>query len=129
MPRPETQAGDRYGPVHVKGTLMKNQYLWFALALIVVFVAAGLAQRDTAPRSGNLPKWEYAILRTDTLSWQERSRIVQQKDGPDFAAALGVPYSPVSDVFEINLINSVGEQGWALVAVPRPGYYVFQRPW
>ncbi len=107
---------------------MRNRCLFFALALIGIFVAAGLAQRGNAPRSENVSKWEYGILRADVLTWQERSRVVDQKNGPDFAAALGTPYSPLSDVFEINLLSSLGEQGWELVSVPRGGFYVFKRP-
>lgn len=44
------------------------------------------------------------------------------------AAALNVPYSNPSDIFEINLLAGLGEQGWELVAVPKGTMYVFKRP-
>lgn len=62
------------------------------------------------------------------LTWHERGRIVEQKTGPSFAAALNVPYSNQSDIFEINLLAGLGEQGWELVAVPKGTMYVFKRP-
>ena len=115
-------------PVDVKGTTMKNRGLLFAVLLSGAFVAACLAQRDTPPRSRNASRWEYGILRMDILTWRERGRIVEQKDGPNFAAALNAPYSILSDVFEMNLLNAVGDQGWELVSVPKGGFYVFKRP-
>jgi hypothetical protein len=107
---------------------MKSRGLLFAILLSGVFAVAGLAQRDTPPRSGGAARWEYGILRMDGPTWRERSRIVEQKSEFDFAAALNAPYSNRSDVFETNLLNALGDQGWELVSVPRGGSYVFKRP-
>jgi hypothetical protein len=63
----------------------------------------------------------------DGLTWRERGRIVEQKSEPDFAAALNAPYSNRSDVFETNLLNALGDQGWELVSVPEGGSYIFKK--
>ena len=108
---------------------MRTRCLVFALVLIAVLVAAGLAQRDTPAPSGNISKWDYGILKMARLSWVERGRIVEQRPGPDFAAALNAPYSNDSDIFEMNLLSSLGDQGWELACMPASGgTYVFKRP-
>ena len=106
---------------------MRNRIVLVAVLLLGVLVMAGVAGRDGSPRPGNAARWDYGILRVDILSWRERGRIVEQKSGPDFAAALGAPYSNQSDVFEINLLTGLGDQGWELVSMARGGIYVFKR--
>jgi hypothetical protein len=97
------------------------------LLLGALLVAAGVAARTSSARSGNEVQWDYGILRTDTLTWRQRGRIIEQMTGPDFAAAMNTPYSNDSDVFEINLLNCLGDRGWELVDVPRGSLYVFKR--
>ncbi len=91
-------------------------------------MAAGMVEKDSSARTSSPTRWDYGIRRVDHLTWRERGRIVEQRTGPDFAAALRVPYSNLSDVFEINLLTGLGDQGWELVAVPRGTVYVFKRP-
>jgi hypothetical protein len=98
------------------------------LGILGVAGVAGVAGRDASPRPESAARWDYGILRVDILSWRERGRIVEQRSGPDFATALGAPYSNQSDVFEIHLLNALGDQGWELVSVSRDRMYVFKRP-
>lgn len=107
---------------------MRNRIVWIAVVLLGVLMAAAMAGRDASPRPESAARWDYGILRVDFLSWRERDRIVEQKSGPDFAAALRVPYSNQSNVFEINLLNGLGDQGWELVSMSRDRVYVFKRP-
>ncbi len=107
---------------------MRNRFLFLAVVLLGACVAAGMVEKDSSSRTAGATRWDYGILRVDDLEWRERGRIVEQKTGPDFATAMNVPYSNLSDVFEINLLTGLGDQGWELVAVPRGTTYVFKRP-
>jgi len=107
---------------------MRNRIILVVGLLGWVLAVAGMAGRDAPLKPENAIRWDYGILRVDILSWRERGRIVEQKSGPDFAAALGAPYSNQSDVFEIHLLNGLGDQGWELVSVSRERVYVFKRP-
>lgn len=106
---------------------MGNRVVLVAVLLLAALIVAGVAGRDASLRPENAARWDYGILRVDTRTWRERDRIVEQKSGPDFAGALRVPYSNQSDVFEINLLNGLGDQGWELVSASRGGTYVFKR--
>jgi hypothetical protein len=107
---------------------MRNRILWSTILLLGVLVATGLGTRDAAPASANTTQWDYGILRMDMLTWCERGRIVEQKPPADFAEALGTPYSRDAKIFEINVLNGLGDQGWELVTMPKGAIYVFKRP-
>ena len=107
--------------------MMRNRMLLVIVLLIGTLAAAGMARRSVTARPAGLVPWDYGILRVDRLTWRERGRIVEQKPGPDFAAAMGVPYSNQSNVFEITLLNGLGDQGWELVSVSGGTTYVFKR--
>jgi hypothetical protein len=107
---------------------MRNRILWSTILLLGVLVATGLGTRDAAPASANTTQWDYGILRMDMLTWCERGRIVEQKPPADFAEALGIPYSRDANIFEINVLNGLGDQGWELVTMPKGAIYVFKRP-
>jgi hypothetical protein len=107
---------------------MRNAGLLLSIVLLGAMAAGSLAGRDTSARPENASRWEYGILKMSRLTWAERSRLVDRKNGPDFAAALNAPYSVDSDVFEMNILSSLGDQGWELVAMSGSATYVFKRP-
>jgi hypothetical protein len=107
---------------------MRSAGLLLGIVLVGALAAGSLAGRDTSARPENTSRWEYGILRIDRLTWSQPGLLVDRKSGPDFAAALNAPYSNDSDVFEMNVLSSLGGQGWELVAVPAGSMYVFKRP-
>jgi hypothetical protein len=107
---------------------MRNAGLLLGIVLVGALTVGSLAGRDTSARPENVSRWEYGILRMNRLTWSRPGVLVDHKNGPDFAASLNALYSSDSDVFEINILSSRGDQGWELVAMPAGATYVFKRP-
>ena len=104
---------------------------WLVVAGIAIAIAAVLAAgaASNAGRGQGATRWEYGVFRGDPVwSWYGPSGWVDQVNSQDFARAMGAAYSTKEAATEANVLNSLGEQGWEIVAVAERSKYILRRP-
>jgi len=107
------------------------KYKWLVVVGIMVAIVAVLAAgaAGNAGRGQQSVRWEYGVFRADPVwSWYGPSGWVDQVNSQDFARAMGAAYSTKVAATEANVLNSLGEQGWELVAVTERSKYILRRP-
>jgi hypothetical protein len=102
---------------------------WLIVVGIVALVLVALAAAGNTGRGQGPVRWEYGVFRGDPVwSWYGPSGWVDQVNSQDFARAMGTAWSTKVAATEANVLNSLGEQGWEVVAVAERSKYILRRP-
>jgi hypothetical protein len=112
----------------LKGTIMRCRYLVVAGIAIAVLAAVVLAAGGAGQNQGTA-RWEYGIFQGEGVwTWYGLREAVDNVDAGEFAGRMHAQYAQRGTQLEANVLNSLAERGWEVVAAPEKNKYVLRRP-